>query len=188
MTCGRSRRSASIAGTTLIAASVEAIPHIDEVDGRLRADLLDGLGQHQRGGAAVRAGDRVVDDVDALVGTHLQRLADRVDGLLGADAQRGHGAVARPSPSAAAPARRRTRRARTAARRRQRGRRCCPTRTAGRRSRRARTSHRRQCSWWCGRDGPSCALGWFVRLLASTPRRNSSGVGYVTAPLSRSRG
>ena len=38
----------------------------------------------------VGAGDRVVDDVDALVGTHLQRLAHRVDGLLGADAQRGH--------------------------------------------------------------------------------------------------
>ena len=48
--------------------------------------FLIGLGEHQRGGDRVGAGDRVVDDVDALVGAHLQRLADRVDGLLGADA------------------------------------------------------------------------------------------------------
>ena len=47
-------------------------------------------GEHLRGGEVVRAGDRVVDDVDALVGTHLQRLLDRVGGLLGTDAQRGH--------------------------------------------------------------------------------------------------
>ena len=46
-----------------------------------------GLGQHQRGGDVVGAGDRLVGDVDALVGAHLQRLADGVDGLLGADAQ-----------------------------------------------------------------------------------------------------
>ncbi len=37
----------------------------------------------------VGAGDRVVDDVHALVGAHLQRLADRVGGLLGADAEHG---------------------------------------------------------------------------------------------------
>ena len=48
--------------------------------------LLDRLGQHQGGGERVGAGDRVVDDVDALVGAHLQRLADRVGGLVGPDA------------------------------------------------------------------------------------------------------
>ena len=39
---------------------------------------------------AVEAGDGVVNDVDALVDTHLQRLAHRVDGLLRRlDADRG---------------------------------------------------------------------------------------------------
>ena len=61
-------------------------------------DLLDRLGQHQRGGDGVRAGDRVVDDVDRLVGTHLQRLAGGVDGLLGADAQRGHRVIGGLAP------------------------------------------------------------------------------------------
>ena len=71
----------------------------DQVDLGLGAGLLDRLGEHQRGGDGVGAGDRVVDDVDALVGTHLQRLAHRVDGLLGADAQRGDLDLARRSPA-----------------------------------------------------------------------------------------
>jgi hypothetical protein len=55
--------------------SVEAHPGEHEVGA---ADLLDRLGQQQRGGQGVGAVDRVVDDVHALVGTHLQGLLDRV--------------------------------------------------------------------------------------------------------------
>src|SRR6478609_5004738 len=51
--------------------------------------LLDRLREHERGGDVVGAGNRVVADVDALVGPHLQRLAHRVDGLLRTDGQRG---------------------------------------------------------------------------------------------------
>ena len=40
-------------------------------------------------GGRVRAGDRVVDHVDRLVGAHLQGLPNRVDRLLRADAKRG---------------------------------------------------------------------------------------------------
>ena len=157
VTCGSPRRSASIAGTTLIAPSVEAMPHDDQV--ALGADLLDRLGQHQRGGERVGAGDRVVDDVDALVGAHLQRLAHRVDGLLGADAQRGDGDVVavallldlqrlldgvlvelrqQPVDTDAVDG-------------------VVGLELAVGQWRRARTSHRRQCSWQVWPAGPSCA-------------------------------
>ena len=82
----------------------------------------------------------------------------------------------RPSPSAAAPARRRTRRARTAARRRRRGRRCCRTRTAGRRWRRARTSHRRRCSWWLAWTVTSCALELHAVRRGSSHRSTRGGI------------
>src|SRR6478609_4968509 len=65
----------------------------DEVDWGLGTDLLYRLGEHQRGRDRVRAGDGVVYHVDALVGTHLQRLADGVERLLRANAESGHRGV-----------------------------------------------------------------------------------------------
>ena len=87
VTCGRSRRSASIAGTTLIAPSVEAMPHTTRSTGVSAPAFSIALASTSDVATGVRAGDRVVDHVHALVGTHLQRLADRVDGLLGTHRQ-----------------------------------------------------------------------------------------------------
>ena len=129
-----------------------------QVDRRLLADLLDRGRPAPARCEVVGAGDRVVDDVDALVGAHLQRLLDRVGGVLGTHGQRGDRdllavglllELQRLLDGVLVELGEQTGDAR-------RGPRCCRTRSADRQSRRGRTSHRRQCSWWqSARGGPS---------------------------------
>ena len=72
-------------------ASVEAIPQTTRSAPASALIFSIALASTSEVATVVGAGDRVVDDVDAGVGTHLQRLAHRVDRLLGADGQRGDG-------------------------------------------------------------------------------------------------
>ncbi len=62
---------------------------------RSASSFVDGRGEHQRGGERVAAVQRVVDDVDAGVATHAQRLAQRLARSLGTHREIGDLAFAR---------------------------------------------------------------------------------------------
>ncbi len=94
VTAGSPSRSASIVGTTPMVPSVEAIPVMTRSGWGSSLPIAAARIAEVREG--VRAVDLVVDDVDRPVGAHLQRLLQRVGGLLGADGQHGHLALARP--------------------------------------------------------------------------------------------
>ena len=81
--CGTPSRSASIAASAPIRASVDSEPRMT----RSKPDPAEHLGEHRRGHQAVRAVQRLVDDVHRLVGAHRQRLADRLGCLLRAHRQ-----------------------------------------------------------------------------------------------------
>ena len=93
VTCGTPSRSASMAGHDAHRAVGRGHAAHDQVGDVAPVGLLDGRGQHERGGDRVGPGDRVVLDVHALVDAHLQRLAHGVHGLLGADRHRRDGDV-----------------------------------------------------------------------------------------------
>ena len=82
VTCGSPSRSASIAGTTLIAPSVEAIPHTTRSTFADSPSFSTALASTSEVPIASEPAIAVVHDVHALVAAHLQRLAHRVQGLL----------------------------------------------------------------------------------------------------------